>query len=101
MAARRIEGQRFVMAFCKEIQKILGIEGIESVIPAADGRFCSVTKPDPKRVGNWQDASYTSNWSERHVALCLWTWNFWSFQGDHYRERDGREIGEPDCNGNI
>ena len=53
----RIEGQRFVMAFCKEIQKILGIEGIESVIPAADGRFCSVTKPDPKRVGNWQDAS--------------------------------------------
>ena len=65
----RIEGQRFVMAFCKEIQKILGIEGIESVIPAADGRFCSVTKPDPKRVGNWQDASYTSNWSERHVAF--------------------------------
>ena len=65
----RIEGQRFVMAFCKEIQKILGIEGIESVIPAADGRFCSVTKPDPQRVGNWQDASYTSNWSERHVAF--------------------------------
>ena len=39
------------------------------MIPAADGRFCSVTKPDPKRVGNWQDASYTSNWSERHVAF--------------------------------
>lgn len=65
----RIEGQRFVIAVCNEIQRILKEEGIISVIPASDPRFESVTKPDPERGEKWQGASYTSNWSERHVAF--------------------------------
>ena len=65
----RIEGQRFVIAVCDEIQRILKEEGIESVIPASDQRFESVTKPDANRPEKWKDASYTSNWSERHVAF--------------------------------
>lgn len=39
------------------------------MIPASDPRFESVTKPDPKRGEKWQGVSYTSNWSERHVAF--------------------------------
>lgn len=65
----RIEGQRFVIAVCDEIQRILKEEGIESVIPASDQRFESVTKPDANRPEKWKSASYTSNWSERHVAF--------------------------------
>ncbi len=64
----RIEGQRFVMKVCDHIREILLAEGISSVIPAADARFKSVEAADPGREGVWQTASYTSNWSERHVA---------------------------------
>lgn len=39
------------------------------MIPASDPRFESVTKPDADRAEKWQGASYTSNWSERHVAF--------------------------------
>lgn len=64
----RIEGQRFVIAVCNEIRRLLMEENIDSVIPASDPRFESVTKPNPGGTEKWNGASYTSNWSERHVA---------------------------------
>lgn len=61
----RIEGQRMVMQLAAHIAGELEAAGFRAVIPCADGRFKSVTAPDP---AVWDGAIFTSNWSERHVA---------------------------------
>ena len=61
----RIEGQRMVAKLAGFISSLLAGHGVNSVVPSADARFKSVTAPDPKV---WGGASFTSNWSERHVA---------------------------------
>ena len=67
----RIEGQKFVMAVCRYIKELLEADGMQCVIPAEDSRFHSVTKSGHGQEDLWQGSSYTSNWSERHVAyLC-------------------------------
>lgn len=62
----RYEGQRFIdhaMAALKdEIEK----RGYEALVPLADGRFVTVKKVEE---GKCSGQSYTSNWSERHVAF--------------------------------
>lgn len=64
----RIEGQRMVMKLCQHLKELLAEEGAHSVIPAADERFHSVTAPNPALGQLWENATFTSNWSERHVA---------------------------------
>ena len=64
----RIEGQRMVMMLCKFVSEALCSEGYECLTPCGDSRFRMVAEPRPELTGDWADASYTSNWSERHVA---------------------------------
>ena len=64
----RIEGQRMVIKLEEFVCGLLEKEGVRCVIPTADQRFRSVYGPDPSLEGEWQNASFTSNWSERHVA---------------------------------
>lgn len=67
----RIEGQKFVLEVSRYIKLLLEEEGMLCVIPAEDSRFHSVTKSAQKQEELWEGCSYTSNWSERHVAyLC-------------------------------
>ncbi len=61
----RIEGQRMVMQLAAYIAGELESAGFPSVVPCSDPRFKSVTAPNP---AVWDGASFTSNWSERHIA---------------------------------
>lgn len=64
----RIEGQRMVMKLCQYLKDLLEAEGARCVIPCADERFRSVTAPNPDLGCPWENAMFTSNWSERHVG---------------------------------
>lgn len=64
----RIEGQKFLLAVCDYVKELLEEEGMQCVIPAKDSRFQSVTKCVREPEHAWCGRSYTSNWSERHVA---------------------------------
>lgn len=67
----RIEGQAAVIKLCQYLQSALIGEGYESVVPSLDKRFWSVMSPKPSSEGSpnsLDQPSFTSNWSERHVA---------------------------------
>lgn len=55
----RIEGQAFVLDLCRYLDSILLEAGHTNIIPATDPRFTMNDKPP----------TFTSNWSERHVAF--------------------------------
>ena len=63
----RIEGQAEIGRVCLYLEQLLEQAGWKAVTPALDPRFCSVEPPgsDPRFP---EEASYTSIWSERHVA---------------------------------
>ncbi|MFX4263445.1 4Fe-4S binding protein [Pelotomaculum propionicicum] len=54
----RIEGQVFINKLCAHLNSELLKAGYKSLVPALDERFWCNT-----------ESSYTSNWSERHVAF--------------------------------
>ena len=58
----RIEGQQLVKALCEAIAQWLREAGFAAVIPSSSERFWTVSEPDESGL------SFTSNWSERHVA---------------------------------
>ncbi|MBO7681996.1 MAG: 4Fe-4S binding protein [Clostridia bacterium] len=64
----RIEGQRFLMAYCYAVQEWLEEQGVKVCIPSGDERFRRAFKPftegEPSRLG----LHVTSAWSERHAA---------------------------------
>jgi epoxyqueuosine reductase QueG len=62
----RIEGQEFTAALTKHIQAYLTREGFQSIAPSWDNRFWSRSViPNEEFPLNM---TFTSNWSERHVA---------------------------------
>lgn len=62
----RIEGQTFINRAMNELKDELKKRGHDAVVPSTDSRFDRVNKPED---GKWLGQSYTSNWSERHVAF--------------------------------
>lgn len=58
----RVDGQGFIIDLCKHLKAGLEQAGYAAVIPAADPRFRSTTATP---MGG---RTFTSNWSERHVA---------------------------------
>jgi epoxyqueuosine reductase len=58
----RFEGQMFLIKLCKYLETELKNAGYSSIIPAIDERFFSSSSPGHK-------GTFTSNWSERHVAF--------------------------------
>jgi epoxyqueuosine reductase len=63
----RIEGQSLLNKLCSHLQAELAQAGYKSVVPSQDERFWMKAKfnsnsPHP-------EASFTSNWSERHAAF--------------------------------
>ena len=69
----RIEGQAFIGGLCQFLQGILASAGYRSEIPSMDRCFQSRSGP-----GNMQEEAnpcgknlpfFTSNWSERHIAM--------------------------------
>ncbi len=59
----RIEGQLFLSNVCRYLNSKLIDAGFDSVVPSLDSRFWSSTKNDKPEL------SFSSNWSERHVAF--------------------------------
>ena len=66
----RIQGQRMVIKLCEFVRDLLQEQGARCVFLATDKRFQSVALPgqNPNLGKEWEGASFTSNWSERHVA---------------------------------
>ncbi|MDL2264684.1 4Fe-4S binding protein [Synergistaceae bacterium OttesenSCG-928-I11] len=62
----RFEGQHFIDRTMNALKGELGRHGYDAVVPSGDARFENVRAPEN---GKWDGASYTSNWSERHVAF--------------------------------
>jgi len=58
----RVEGQRFVAEFCKYLNSKIIEDGFQSLSPSLDKRFCTTKEDD-------EGHSFSSNWSERHVAF--------------------------------
>lgn len=63
----RIEGQTFVNKLCLHLKSELINAGYPSLIPSLDARFWS--QAEGNNNSPHPDASFTSNWSERHVAF--------------------------------
>lgn len=57
----RIDGQAFILAMCHKIAEELEQRGFAAVIPAVHPDFRSWTAQE-------EGPSFTSNWSERHIA---------------------------------
>ena len=67
----RIEGQSFLDRLSNVLAEHLRLEGFEAVVPSLDGRFRSCTGENrtfQDGEGQMLPVSFTSNWSERHVA---------------------------------
>ncbi|MDR3585091.1 MAG: 4Fe-4S binding protein [Desulfosporosinus sp.] len=68
----RIEGQAFVIKLCQYLSSELINAGYRSLVPSLDERFWAKTKLDKATQNSDNDSgtsvSFTSNWSERHVA---------------------------------
>ncbi|KNZ41558.1 hypothetical protein [Acetobacterium bakii] len=62
----RIEGQQLINSLSKYLQSQLINENCASIIPSLDERFWSKTKNTDST--NRDQPTFTSNWSERHVA---------------------------------
>lgn len=58
----RIEGQKLLNDLCSHLNNELINDGFENVVPSMDKRFCTNSSVEKPRI------SFTSNWSERHVA---------------------------------
>ena len=63
----RIEGQKFVNKLLKHLQSELKKEGFHSLAPSLDKRFWSIAESSSS--SSHPEFSFTSNWSERHVAF--------------------------------
>lgn len=63
----RIEGDMFIHKFIMYMQSILQVAGYKSIVPSLDDRFWS--KSAFNSATDHPNASFTSNWSERHVAF--------------------------------
>lgn len=63
----RIEGQAFLEKLCQHLTSELMNAGYNSIIPSLDERFWS--KRGFNNTSLHPDVSFTSNWSERHVAF--------------------------------
>lgn len=75
----RIEGQVFINHFILALQKKLLADGYESVIPSLDSRFWAKTEYNEATAH--PEASFTSNWSERHVGFVCGLGTFGLSQG--------------------
>lgn len=68
----RIEGQAVVNKLSRHLQSTLIEEGFPSIVPIQDERFWSKDYPvcdSSKNQPGENPVSFTSNWSERHVAF--------------------------------
>lgn len=63
----RIEGQAFLNKLCDYLRLELINAGYNSLAPSMDERFWAKTAPDSESLHS--NVSFTSNWSERHVAF--------------------------------
>jgi epoxyqueuosine reductase len=63
----RIEGQSFINKLCIHLQSQLINAGYNSLVPTLDKRFWS--KSGLNKDTPHPEASFTSNWSERHAAF--------------------------------
>ncbi|PKM78501.1 MAG: 4Fe-4S ferredoxin [Firmicutes bacterium HGW-Firmicutes-15] len=63
----RIEGQAFLNKLCMHLQKELINAGYNSVVPSLDARFWA--KTEGNNDSSHSEVSFTSTWSERHVAF--------------------------------
>ncbi|MDF2505439.1 4Fe-4S binding protein [Clostridium sp.] len=63
----RIEGQAFLKKLCQHLTSELMNAGYNSIIPSLDERFWA--KEGFNNTSLHPDVSFTSNWSERHVAF--------------------------------
>jgi len=65
----RIEGQKFLLQVSRYIAGLLEQEGEHVVIPSMSEQFWAVEMPRKDALPGEQNLSFTSNWSERHVAF--------------------------------
>lgn len=67
----RIEGQAFLNKFLKHLKSIFIDCGYSSIAPSLDERFWSKSgfKSEDNEMDYKRTLSFTSNWSERHVAF--------------------------------
>ncbi len=68
----RIEGQDFIDRLSRALVERLREEGADAVSPAVDSRFASCTLRNTAfldEAGTPFPVTFTSNWSERHVAF--------------------------------
>ena len=69
----RIEGQALVIKLCQYISAELVNAGYKSLVPSLDERFWAKTSFNKETQNSDEnsgtDVSFTSNWSERHVAF--------------------------------
>lgn len=63
----RIEGQAFLNKLCAYLNSEIIAQGYKSVAPSMDKRFWA--KTGPGKDAQPSDLTFTSNWSERHVAF--------------------------------
>lgn len=63
----RIEGQAFINKLCRYLSSELVNAGYESIVPSLDERFW--TKTGQSGDNGETTETFTSNWSERHVAF--------------------------------
>ena len=65
----RIEGQFYLNTYMRCLKERLAEEGIQSCVPAIDGRFKTVMAGNAgENYGPQSEQIYGSNWSERHAA---------------------------------
>ena len=68
----RIEGQGFLNKLCQYLNSELNSAGYKSIVPSLDKRFWARTNSNNSSQScenNETTPSFTSNWSERHVAF--------------------------------
>ena len=63
----RIEGQAFINKLCIHLKSVLINAGYNSIVPSLDERFWM--KAEFNKDSPHSEVSFTSNWSERHVAF--------------------------------
>lgn len=65
----RIEGQSFIAEFMRRVKEWLDSQGTVSCVPALDSRFHTIMGGDGNvDYPGCDKNTYSSNWSERHVA---------------------------------
>ncbi len=62
----RVEGHQLFQNLLLHLQANLKTAGFETVIPTMDQKFFSIAEPTEELCGD--PLSFTSNWSERHIA---------------------------------